>query len=576
MNFQTQMETIEDSEESDAESAPSVGSQANTAAVEQDNAAEGAASDRGKTHVINDAQSEEEEEEDDDTVVAVGGDASSSASSSPATDKKGGRGARATQEIRLEDSDAIAKKAAAAKGALKNTPATQQSDVADSHLGSAAVVPSSGSAGKISKTSNSASRQGLKGVAAAKRPTNADQPDADIGVLLDIGALSSSSDEENNREGSDDDYVPPGSQVVSKAKRRSSATPHLSPKKATQKKPAPAAASDDMLVIGAGDAGPASSLDEDSDGEQAAASDVTSEDAEVQTRKRRAPSNHRLTSDSDSEEEEGEAAKARGRRGAPRKTPRLDAAAAAGASSPPLLAKAPFPGPRGRGRPRGSVGPRKPATATQAAAAAATAPAAKSRGRGGAAAQASGSVSTLDYSASQANDMAEAPQGTRDRISIVSEDELARKEAAADKAADSCEGATSPPLLAGAASSAYGARKGNLAGASRGSGSSLGESSPSRKLSKTEAALFQLRHNRALWDLKFTSQVERWSTSAVAKWLRENGFDGAASQALAAGVDGEVFLEIEEDMLSDLGISSALQRRRFDVLRRRLCVSGPS
>lgn len=419
-------------------------------------------------------------------------------------------------------------------------------------------------------------------MAAAKKLTDADQPDEDIGILLDIGALSSSSDEEHHREESDDDYVPPGSQAVSKAKRGSSSTtPHLSPKRATQKKPAPAAASDDMLVIGARDEGPASSLDEESIVEQPADSDVSSEDIEIKTtRKRQAPSYHRLTSDSGSEEEEKEeeeTTKAKGRRGAPRKISRVDAAAAAGASSPPLLAKVPHPGPRGRGRPRGSVGPKKTATVTSAAAAAAAPAAAKPTGRGDAAAQASGSLSTLE---SQANDMAEAPRGTRGgharTSNIVSESE----EDEHDKATGRRKGATSPPLLAGvsraSASPAYGARKRSLAEASPGSEQSLGESLPSRKLSKTEAALFQLRHNRALWDLKFTSQVERWPVSAVAKWLRDNGFESAASQASAAGVDGELFLEIEEDMLSDLGISSALQRRRFDVLRRRLCASGPS
>ena len=86
----------------------------------------------------------------------------------------------------------------------------------------------------------------------------------------------------------------------------------------------------------------------------------------------------------------------------------------------------------------------------------------------------------------------------------------------------------------------------------------------------------QLRHNAALWDLTYTEEVERWSAAAVAAWMRRNNFQAAASQALDANVDGELFLEMDEDMLGEIGIPSALQRRRFDVLRRRLCTLGPA
>jgi mitogen-activated protein kinase kinase kinase len=59
------------------------------------------------------------------------------------------------------------------------------------------------------------------------------------------------------------------------------------------------------------------------------------------------------------------------------------------------------------------------------------------------------------------------------------------------------------------------------------------------------------------------TEMSNWSASQVGAWLNFNGFDAYVEPFANDDVDGSLLVQLDEDMLTELGMSSKLQRRKF-------------
>lgn len=63
---------------------------------------------------------------------------------------------------------------------------------------------------------------------------------------------------------------------------------------------------------------------------------------------------------------------------------------------------------------------------------------------------------------------------------------------------------------------------------------------------------------------KLSQQVPLWSTEDVREWVIQKGFDKYAESFMASRVDGDLLLQLTEDMLKDdIGMENGILRKRY-------------
>ena len=64
--------------------------------------------------------------------------------------------------------------------------------------------------------------------------------------------------------------------------------------------------------------------------------------------------------------------------------------------------------------------------------------------------------------------------------------------------------------------------------------------------------------------------MENWSVDNVAKWLSTLGkaYEGYVDAFIASGIDGELLLEIDDDLLDDLGVKKIHKRKIMMALEK--------
>lgn len=62
---------------------------------------------------------------------------------------------------------------------------------------------------------------------------------------------------------------------------------------------------------------------------------------------------------------------------------------------------------------------------------------------------------------------------------------------------------------------------------------------------------------------KLSQQVPLWSTEDVREWVIQKGFDKYSESFMASRVDGDLLLQLTEDMLKDdIGMENGILRKR--------------
>lgn len=63
---------------------------------------------------------------------------------------------------------------------------------------------------------------------------------------------------------------------------------------------------------------------------------------------------------------------------------------------------------------------------------------------------------------------------------------------------------------------------------------------------------------------KLSQQVPLWSSEDVREWVIQKGFDKYADSFMASRVDGDLLLQLTEDMLKDdIGMENGILRKRY-------------
>ncbi len=65
---------------------------------------------------------------------------------------------------------------------------------------------------------------------------------------------------------------------------------------------------------------------------------------------------------------------------------------------------------------------------------------------------------------------------------------------------------------------------------------------------------------------KLTQQVPLWSTQDVRQWVIQNGFASVAEKFVESRVDGDLLLQLTDEMLKDdIGVTNGILRKRYVV-----------